>query len=132
MKASVDKGLLCERCVLPKGVGVHGIGKCPLEPLHSPLRFPQKVKGIRTDPETLLQEYGVERLSQSREGRSVLENARQKYRAELVQPHDPEFKKLYGKEIKERQEARMAAVERSRKEWGEGYGNRDTHLVHES
>lgn len=73
--------------------------------------------GKRYDPERILNEEGVEKLQQSAEGRMVLDRARAKYKAELVQPGDPEFNKLYGKEIKDREEARKANVEISKKMW---------------
>ena len=116
----MDKGLICERCVLPKEVGVHGLGICPLEPLSSPMRFSVQ-KPRRTDPETIIQEHGVEKLSKTREGRVVLENARTKYRAELLQPHEPEFNAYWGKDVR-RREKEMAEVraesQRQKKEAG--------------
>lgn len=120
---TVDSGIRCERCTLSRGVGLHGLGVCPLEPLSSSLRFsvgsPAKKK--RTDPETIIQEYGAVKLSETSAGRVVLENARAKYRVELIQPHEPEFKKYWGKDV-ERREKQMAELrhesQRMKKEAG--------------
>ena len=102
----------CGRCTLSLKEGEggeHGLGMCPLEPLHSPLRFPVKQKGIRRDPEEIIKEVGAEKLSKTAAGRVVLENARSKYRAELLQPHEPEFNKYWGKTV-ERRNKEMAEV----------------------
>ena len=76
----------------------------------------------RADPERLITEYGVKVLEKTIEGRAVLNNARKKYRAELVQQGDPEFDKLYGKQIKERAEARRELQQQSEKLWEEKGG----------
>ena len=90
--------------------GEHGLGVCPLEPLRSPLRLHGKqMKGIRRDPEDIIKEVGAEKLSKTAEGRAILENARSKYRAELIQPHEPEFNKYWGKDV-ERRNKEMAEV----------------------
>lgn len=54
--------------------------------------------GIRRDPEEIIKEIGAKKLSETASGRTVLENARHKYRAELIQPHEPEFNKYWGKQ----------------------------------
>lgn len=92
----------CERCTLTLGVGVHGIGECPLEPLHSPLRFSVQVKKTRRDPEAIIQEYGAAILSQSPEGVRVLQNAKAKY-PELIQRGEPGFEQYWGKEVRQRE-----------------------------
>ena len=92
----------CERCTLDRKQGRHGLGICPLEPKHSPLRFSTSGKKHRTDPETLIQEYGAEKLSQTNEGVKILERAREKYRVELLQPHEPEFQRYWGKDVERR------------------------------
>ena len=66
-------------------------------------------RGVRRDPEEIIKEVGAEKLSKTAAGRTVLENARSKYRAELIQPHEPEFKKYWGKEVAKR-ERDMAEV----------------------
>lgn len=71
------------------------------------------------DPEALIKEYGATELSKTSEGRMVLRRAGQRYKAELVQPGDPEFNKLYAKQNKEIAERRRANEERSRKEWAD-------------
>lgn len=81
----------------------------------------------RLDAERVIQEVGVTTLSSSISGQRILEKARKKYAKELLQPSDPAFYREYGKEIRERNEARMAAVERSKREWGDNpqsYHNR--------
>lgn len=110
-KPPVDSDIRCERCTLSTAVGLHGIGECPLEPLHSLLRIfvGSPAKKIRRDPEALIQEYGAVKLSETSDGRKVLENARMKYRAELLQPHEPEFNKYWGKEV-EKREKQMAEL----------------------
>lgn len=77
------------------------------------------------DPDRIINEYGVGKLEKTAEGQAVLRRARKKWAAELVQPGDPEFNKLYGKQVKEREEARSALQEQSRREW-EPYGGRQT------
>lgn len=66
-------------------------------------------RGVRRDPEAIIQEEGAEKLSKTAAGRAVLANARQKYKAELIQPHEPEFKAYWGKTV-ERREKDMAEV----------------------
>lgn len=66
-------------------------------------------KGKRRDPEAIIQEEGVEKLSKTVAGRTVLENARAKYRAELIQPHESEFNAYWGKDVA-RREKEMAEV----------------------
>lgn len=98
---------LCSRCFLPVSPGRHGLYKCPLEPRsRDPRRIISTGKAVRRDPETVLAEYGAEKLSESTAGRAVLANARQKYKKELLQPADPDFYREYGKEIRAREEAR--------------------------
>ena len=82
------------------------------------------------DPERIIHEYGAKKLSETREGQIVLNKARKKYAAELVQPGDPEFNKLYGKQVKEREEARRELQEKSRSAW-EAQGGRETKILHE-
>lgn len=65
--------------------------------------------GRRRDPEAIIQEEGVEKLSKTAAGRTVLENARAKYRAELIQPHESEFNAYWGKDVA-RREKEMAEV----------------------
>ena len=65
--------------------------------------------GIRRDPEEIIKEVGAEKLSKTAAGRTILENARSKYRAELIQPHEPEFKSYWGKDV-ERRNKEMAEV----------------------
>ena len=72
----------------------------------------------RTNPERIIQEYGVKELQKSKEGRSILQNARVKYKEELLQPNDPDFQKVYGKQIKEREERRLEQVQQANKMWG--------------
>ena len=102
----VDNDIRCERCTMSMGVGVHGLGECPLEPLHSPLRFKNTGgspdKKLRRDPEAIIQEYGAVKLSQSSEGIRVLENAKAKY-PELIQRGEPGFEKYWGKEVRQRE-----------------------------
>lgn len=83
----------------------------------------RRIKGI--DPDRIINEYGVKTLEKTAEGRVVLANARKKWAAELVQPGDPEFNKLYGKQVKERAEAYRTLQEHSRKLW-EQHGGRET------
>ena len=59
--------------------------------------------GKRRDPEEIIKEEGAEKLSKTAAGRTVLENARSKYRAELIQPHEPEFKAYWGKDVARRE-----------------------------
>lgn len=73
----------------------------------------------RRDPEAIIQEYGAKKLSETQEGRRVLENARQKYRVELLQPGDPEFNKYYGKEIARKEKDRRELEAESRRLKGE-------------
>ncbi len=77
------------------------------------------------DPERIIHEFGAKKLSETREGQKVLDRARKKYAAELVQPGDPEFNKLYGKQVKEREEARRELQRQSREAW-EAKGGRET------
>lgn len=70
-----------------------------------------------SDPETYIQEYGVQSLEKTSEGRVILEKARSKYKAELVQPGDPEFNKLYGKEVRARQEEKMEREREAKQMW---------------
>ncbi len=77
------------------------------------------------DADRIINEYGVGVLEKTPEGRKVLNKARRKYAAELVQPGDPEFDKLYGKQVKEREEARRELQEQSRRMWEEK-GGRET------
>ena len=111
-KSTVDSSIRCDRCTLSMGVGVHGLGECPLEPLSSPLRSEavELVAGkkVRRDPEAIIQEYGAEKLVQTAEGRSVIENAKAKY-PELIQRGEPGFEKYWGKEVRQR-ERDMAEV----------------------
>lgn len=83
------------------------------------------------DPDRIIHEFGAKVLSETKEGQKVLEKARHKYRAELVQPGDPEFNKLYGKQVKERNEARRELQEQSRALWAEK-GGRETKILHEN
>lgn len=69
------------------------------------------------DPEALIREYGAAELSKTSEGRMVLRRAGEKYKAELVQPGDPEFKKLYGKQHRENEERRRENEAMANKEW---------------
>ena len=84
----------------------------------------------RSDPDRIIHENGVAKLEKTHEGRVVLNNARKKWAAELVQPGDPEFNKLYGKQVRERQEARRELQEQSKKMW-EAAGGRHTKILHE-
>ena len=65
--------------------------------------FCEGVAIIRTDPERIIQEVGAQKLSETPEGRSVLENARAKYATELIQPGDSRFNAYYGKEVRQRE-----------------------------
>ena len=109
----VDSDIRCQRCCMSMEAGPHGIGECPLEPLSSPLRFSvgSPAKKNRTDTERMIREHGAVKLSETSAGRIVLENARAKYRVELLQPHEPEFKKYWGKDV-ERREKRMTELRR--------------------
>jgi len=84
-----------------------------------------------SDPDRIIHEHGVGVLEKTQEGRIVLDRARNKYKAELVQPGHPEFNKLYGKQVKEREEARRELQEHSRKLW-EQKGGRETKILHEN
>jgi len=81
------------------------------------------------DPDRIINEYGVGVLEKTVEGRAVLNKARKKWAAELVQPGDPEFNKLYGKQVKEREEARRELQRQSGEMWGDK--GRDTKILHE-
>lgn len=70
----------------------------------------------------LLKEHGGEKLLKTAEGRAVLNNLRQQYKMETLQPSDPDFHKVYGKDIKKREEARVALEAQSRREWKEATG----------
>ena len=69
------------------------------------------------NPERIIQEVGATELSKTPEGRKVLIKAGEKYKAELTQPGDPEFKKLYGKQIKEQAEMKRENERISEKMW---------------
>lgn len=97
----------CKRCGRPEK---HSYAEClryPSKHLSVTAAGPRpgnlKVERIRVDAETIIQEYGVGELSKTAAGRSVIENARQKYRTELIQPSDPSFNAYYGKEVKQRE-----------------------------
>ena len=111
---TVDSDIRCERCTLSIE-GAHGIGECPLEPLHSPLRVSKQGNPKRSDPETIIREHGVEKLSKTYEGRRVIENARAKYRAELIQPGEPGFDRYWGKDVARREKDMAQVKEESRR-----------------
>ena len=84
---------------------------------------------MREDPERIIREHGVEKLMQSSEGRMIINRAREKYKAELVQPNHPEFKKLYGKEIKKREEIRKENERKADAMWKEKGGRERLHEI---
>ena len=96
-----------------------GDGSILLKHTHRGCRFVKKEALIkrRVDPERIISEYGATELSKTKDGVRVLEAARKKYRAELVQPGDPEFKKLYGKQHKEQAELRRHNEDVAKKMW---------------
>lgn len=71
------------------------------------------------DPERIISEYGATELSKTVEGRKVIERAARKYKAELVQPGHPEFEKLYGRQVREREEHRRENERIARDMWRE-------------
>lgn len=92
------------------------------------VEHPIGIKSGSYDPDRIIHEYGAKKLSETKEGQIVLDKARKKYATELVQPGDPEFNKLYGKQVKERNEARRALQEQSRALW-EANGGRETKIL---
>jgi len=75
----------------------------------------ENVGHIERDYDRIIHEYGAQELSKTSAGQDILKRAGHKYRTELVQPGDPEFNKLYGKQNKEREERRRANVEISQR-----------------
>lgn len=71
----------------------------------------------RRDPDSIIEEYGVGVLEKTREGRTVLENARAKHAIELLQPTDHSFNKYWGKDVarRERDMAELRAESRRQK-----------------
>ena len=81
----------------------------------------------RADPERIISEYGAEKLSKTREGVRVIEQAAAKYKKELLQPNHPDFKREYGKEIRERAEAQRELRKESDRQWAEKGGREKLH-----
>ena len=73
-----------------------------------------RLKGKRTDPEAVIQEYGAEKLSKSSAGRAVLANAKAKY-PELIQKGEPGFEAYWGKEVRQREKDMAEVRQESRR-----------------
>lgn len=80
-------------------------------------RANDKTTRRRGPDESLLNEYGVEKVSKTASGREYLKRLREKYKDDLLQPSDPRFKEVYGKKHQELKEMRAAKEEQARREW---------------
>lgn len=63
---------------------------------------------------------GVNELLKSPSGRAYLGELQKRYWKETLQPSDPRFEKVYGKEIREREEK----MERNRRDYIEEYNEK--------
>jgi len=69
------------------------------------------------DANRYLRKYGAEKLSKTHEGRKIIEKAKEKYRIDLLQPGDPEFKKHWGKVFDANKLKREQDERRSKEMW---------------
>jgi hypothetical protein len=67
--------------------------------------------------EAMLKKYGVEDLSSNASGREILGRLQKKYWKECLQPSDPRFEKVYGKQTKESEEKLNKLKETAHKMW---------------
>ena len=62
---------------------------------------------------------GVKELKSSLSGRKYLAKLQKKYRVDLLQPSDPEFKKRYGGKLEVQAKQREAKEQQAKDEWQE-------------
>lgn len=67
--------------------------------------------------EELLNEYGVGEITKTDSGRKYLDQVRKKYEIDALQPTDPRFKEIYGKQLKEVAAIRKEQAEQAKREW---------------
>ena len=66
-----------------------------------------------------LKRVGVKKLLESASGREYLSSLQKKYEKELIQPGDPRFLQLYGRQIEEREKEKARLEKQSRDSWVE-------------
>lgn len=62
---------------------------------------------------------GVKELVKTAEGRRYLSKLQKKHELDILQPNDPRFNKVYGDQIKKRQEVRIQQEQKAKDEWQE-------------